>query len=411
MEVLIKLAAPRSPLAADAGAVLCAVAGDASAATSLASLGAAAAAVALAAPAAPPAAARAGLALLARLADAAPGAAAAIVDAHGAESLATLLLASRAAAHSKEHTDWENAAYTAIARLALVEAFAEALQAAGGVAPLVAAAADEIPTVRSAAAHALACLAAHKRLRPELVRRRCLQLFVSLAAQPRSRRKDLADCQRVGALGLANLTATYHFRAAAAKAGALDAVAALLRSGDPETRRTAANAAASLALHEENGRRLCFGGALPPLLLMARSGERAAELAAVTALSALAINPENREQLIREGGLHALQYLANSGDARAAGAAKAVLSRMRVARLRAAARLAGQVAVQAARMRGEGGGGSLAPPTAEARGAAVMAASKEKEKGKEKEKERGGKDKRSKPGKGGSSGKAPQRGR
>ena len=344
-------AAETDAFAVEVGGVLVSLAADPEAALLLLERGGGAAAVALARSMTVPAACRAGLRLLARLADAPGGGTAALCDAAGsAGALARLCLAARAAAASREKVDWENAACAAIGRLARTfEPFADAVLEADGLTLLVKAARDDIPSRRASAGYALACLAAHKRCRPALVRARCLQLFVTLASTS-SQRADLADCQRVAGLGLANLCASYHFRAAAARAGALEAATALMKAPSAAVRAGGAAAVAALALHEDNGRRLCFGGALPLLLAMARGGDPRCEAPAVRALAALALNRENQAALLREGGMHALQYVASSDDPAVAQEALALLHRLRMERLRGAARLAGAAAVEARRM-------------------------------------------------------------
>ena len=385
LDVLLRMATPPAPgetrlksrggqadvaetgaFAVEVGGVLVSLSADPEAASLLLERGGGAAAVALARTMATPAACRAGLRLLARLADAPGGGTAALCDAAGsAGALARLCLAARAAAAAREKVDWENAACAAIGRLARTfEPFADAVLEAGGLALLVKAARDDIPSRRASAGYALACLAAHKRCRPALVRARCLQLFVALA-NTSSQRADLADCQRVAGLGLANLCASYHFRAAAARAGALEAATALLKAPSAAVRAGGAAAVAALALHEDNGRRLCFGGALPLLLAMARGGDPRCEAPAVRAVAALALNRENQAALLREGGVHALQYVASSDDPVAAQEANALLHRLRMERLRAGARLAGAAAVEARRLTEEHGSLKAAAATAE----------------------------------------------
>ena len=374
LDVLLRLATPPVPgearskskassdiaetgaFAVEAGSVLASLAADPEAASLLLERGGGSAAVALARCMAVPAACRAGLRLLARLADAPEGGTAALCDAAGsAGALARLCLAARSAAAVREKVDWENAACAAVGRLARTfEPFADAILEADGLTLFVKAARDDIPSRRASAGYALACLAAHKRCRPALVRARCLQLFVALASTS-SQRADLADCQRVAGLGLANLCASYHFRAAAARAGALEAATALMRAPSAAVRAGGAAAVAALALHEDNGRRLCFGGALTLLLAMARGGDPRCEAPAVRALAALALNRDNQAALLREGGVHALQYVASSDDPAAANEATALLHRLRMERLRGAARLAGAAALEGRRLIDEHG--------------------------------------------------------
>jgi len=75
----------------------------------------------------------------------------------------------------------------------------------------------------------------------------------------------------------------------------------------------------------------------------------------VRAVAALALNRENQAALLREGGMHALQYVASSDDPVAAHEALALLHRLRMERLRGAARLAGAAAVEAKRLTEEHG--------------------------------------------------------
>ena len=284
---------------------------------------------------------RVGLQLLARLAERA-GAAQQLCDALGTGPLAALLLLALDAFMRREDVDGQRAALLALARVGTFEPFADAVAEQEGLAPILDAANDEVPALRAAAGYTLAMLVTHKRLRMALVKKRTLQLFVSMASVE-SRRRDLADCQRVAALGISRLCCTYHLRLAGAHAGALDAIVKMLRSEHADVRRGAAEAAAQMALVEDNSRRLCFGGALGPLFVMARSGDRFSEYEAVVALSHLAIMPENQNQIVKEGGIHVLQYLQSSADRRVADAAVKLMSRLRMHRLRAAAVLAGKV--------------------------------------------------------------------
>ena len=77
---------------------------------------------------------------------------------------------------------------------------------------------------------------------------------------------------------------------------------------------------------------------------MARSGDRFQENDAIKALSNLAISEENQKQLLKEGGQHALKYLELSTNPNVVKLSKKLQTRMRIAKLRAAARLAGRIA-------------------------------------------------------------------
>ena len=182
------------------------------------------------------------------------------------------LLANERSANG-DHFDAQRAALHCIAIMGESEAFANAFQDEGGVAMLLAGARAQVPALRIHAGHAIAKLCVHRRLRLALVRKRILQFFVGMAAIE-SKRIDLRDCKRVSALGLANMSTTYHLRLAAAAAGALPAVQKLVGDEDEEVRSLAATAMMQLALVEEQGRRLVFAGVLRPLIAMARSAWR-----------------------------------------------------------------------------------------------------------------------------------------
>jgi len=135
-------------------------------------------------------------------------------------------------------------------------------------------------------------------------------------------------------------------RALAAKVGALEAVTKMLRSRNVETARYAAKAASELSLHEENGRKMVLGGALKPLLEMAKSGDATCETEAVTALGNLALSQDNQTQFIKEGGMAAIEVMTLSRNPRVQHMAKKLLTRMRMSKLRAAARMAGMMATR-----------------------------------------------------------------
>ena len=343
------------------GTCLVAAAGDRTAAGALLQCGAGAAAVTLAGSTRRKVC-RLGIQLLARLADNSRAAASTLAAEYGAKPLAALLILRLATFSKAEDVDGQRAACLAIARIGQDEAFAEAIAEQDGLAPLLLELHREVPMLRAAAGYTLAILGQHKRLRLELVKKRCLQAFVAMAEMT-SQRQDFADCQRVAALGFINLCSTYHLRLAGAKAGVLDAIIVLLNATAVDVRRGAAQACAQLALVEENSRRLCFGGALHPLFAMARSGDRIAEHEAALALNALCVTPDNHKHMVREGVVHVLLYLTSSEDPKARDVATKMLSRIRRERLRSAARMAVRMARVAQGMQfGEGGGAERGAP-------------------------------------------------
>jgi len=275
-----------------------------------------------------------------------PDAVAGIVARHGAAELAGLVLHAQARAFESEHLDTQRAALKCATFLAESPDFANAFEAAGGLAVLLRELRAEVPALRVHAGHALATLCRHPRLRLLLVRKRVLQSFVSLA-DTESRREDLIDSKRVAALGIAACAATYQLRLAAAVAGALPAVQKLLSDEDAEVRCLAANALMMLSLHEESSRRLVFAGALRPLMAMARSGEPLQERCAVGALATLAINEENQKPMLTEGVMGVINYLSASSDASVRHHAAKLLKRIRLGQFRGAARMARIVVAKA----------------------------------------------------------------
>ena len=324
------------------GTCLAAAAGDRTAAGALLHYGAGAPAVTLAGSSRRKVC-RVGMQLLARLADNSRAAASTLAAEYGARSLAALLIFRLQTFAKAEDVDGQRAVCLALARIGQDEAFAEAVAELDGLAPLLVELHREVPVLRAAAGYTLAILGQHKRLRLELVKKRCLQAYVAMAEMT-SQRQDFADCQRVASLGFINLCSTYHLRLAGAKAGVLDAIILLLNASAMDVRRGAAQACAQLALVEENSRRLCFGGALHPLFVMARSGDRISEHEAALALNALCVAPENHKHMVREGVVHVLLYLTSSEDPAARDVATKMLSRIRRERLRSAARMAVRMA-------------------------------------------------------------------
>jgi hypothetical protein len=194
------------------------------------------------------------------------------------------------------------------------------------------------------AALCIANCAANKLLRVRLVKHRAFQLFVEMSKVGSHARKDMADFQRVAALGLRNLASNFDLRALAGKIGALEAVVKMLRSKDLEVARYAAKAASELSLHEENGRKMVLAGAFKPLIEMAKSGDAYCETEAVAALANLALTEDNQKQFQKEGGMAAIEVMTLSKNPRVQHLAKRLVSRMRVAKMKTAARFAVQMA-------------------------------------------------------------------
>jgi hypothetical protein len=108
--------------------------------------------------------------------------------------------------------------------------------------------------------------------------------------------------------------------------------------------RYAARAASELSLHEENGRRMVLTGALKPLIDMAKSGDAYCENEACTALNAMSLSEDNQKQFMKEGGLAAIEVMTLSKNPRVKHFSTKLVSRMRLTKLRTAARFAGQMA-------------------------------------------------------------------
>mmetsp|Transcript_1285 Transcript_1285/g.4291 ORF Transcript_1285/g.4291 Transcript_1285/m.4291 type:complete len:473 (-) Transcript_1285:817-2235(-) len=260
-----------------------------------------------------------------------------------------------------DDTNVEKSALTCIARLGVVKEFGDKVAETNNLSKLFRAANDSIASRKVPAALAVANMANNKDLRVKLVKHRAYQLFVEMG-KVGSQRADMMEYQRIAALGIRNLASNYQLRELADKVGALPVVVKMLGSPVVEVQRYAAKACSELTLHEENGRKLCFGGALLPLISMARSGDRYCENEAVTALSNLAISEENQRHMVKEGGVRALQYLTHSSNPRVTATANKLITRIRMAKLRTAARFAGRLAIQQRMDNGEDvGGGDMEP--------------------------------------------------
>ncbi len=255
---------------------------------------------------------------------------------------------------SKDDTDLERNALLGIARLLKLEEYAKKVcteKNGDRLKILVEKAGDDFASRKVPAALAVVNLCEHKELRLQLVRKRAFQLFVEMG-QVESLRRDQVNYQRVAAMGIANLSCNYQMRDIASKVGVLDAVAQMLASGSQAVRRHAAKACAELTLHEGNADQLAEGGAIPPLLAMARSGHRGSEAEAVRALNNMAISEANQRLILKEGGQSALLYLKASPNLAVQEVAGKIMTRIRVNKMRAAARFAGKVAMSAKKARG-----------------------------------------------------------
>ena len=115
---------------------------------------------------------------------------------------------------------------------------------------------------------------------------------------------------------------------------------------DLDVARFAAKAASELSLHEENGRKMVLADALKPLIDMAKSGDAYCETEAVAALANLAMGEDNQKQFMKEGGMAAIEVMTLSKNPRVQHNAKRLISRLRLAKMRTAARFAGQMATQ-----------------------------------------------------------------
>ena len=240
-----------------------------------------------------------------------------------------------------DDTDVEKWCLIAVARLSLATEFGNKLAAMDkfGVK-----ANDTIAGRKLPAALAIANLATNKMLRVRLIKYRALQLFVEMSKVSSNARRDMQDFQRVAALGIRNLAGSFDLRALAGKMGALEAVVKMLRSKDLDVARFAAKAASELSLHEENGRKMVLAGALKPLIDMAKSGDAYCETEAVAALANLAMGDDNQKQFMKEGGMAAIEVMTLSKNPRVQHNAKRLISRLRLAKMRTAARFAAQMA-------------------------------------------------------------------
>ena len=243
-----------------------------------------------------------------------------------------------------DDTEIEKWCLVAVARLSLAPEFSEKLAMTDKFPVLFDKANDTIASRKLPAALCIANLASNKQLRIKLVKHKAYQLFVEMAKVP-SARKDMMEYQRVAALGLRNLAASFDLRSLAAKVGALEACVKMLRSKNLETARYAAKAVSELSLHEENGRKMVLGGALKPLLEMAKSGDATCENEAVSTLANLALSEDNQKQFMKEGGMAAIEMMTVSRNQRVQHMAKKLMTRMRMTKMRTAARLAGQLAM------------------------------------------------------------------
>ena len=249
-------------------------------------------------------------------------------------------------ATKSDDTNVEKYALFCIARLCTVLKFADKCATGNKFPVLFKAANDNIASRKMPAALAIANAADHKDMRIKLVKHKALQLFCEMArvTSGEKTRADMLEYQRIASLGLSKLCATYQIRDLAAKVGALEVVIDMMTSPLQDVRRSAAVATSELTLHEDNARKMCMAGVIKPLLDMARSGDRFQENDAIQALSNLAISEENQKQLLKEGGQHALKYLELSTNPTVVKLSKKLQTRMRIAKLRAAARLAGRIA-------------------------------------------------------------------
>ena len=245
-----------------------------------------------------------------------------------------------------DDTDVENWCLVAVARLAQARLFSDTLAKQDKLKIIFAKANDSIAGRKFPAALCVANCAANKNLRVRLVKHRAYQLFVEMSQVGSHARRDMADYQRVAALGLRNLSSNFSLRALAGRIGAVEAVVRMLRSRDNEIRKYAAKAAAELSLHEENGTKMVEFGAFGPLIDMAKSGDKWCENEAVTALSNLALAEGNQSAFQNEGGMEAMEVMSLSRNPNVQKLAKKLTMRVRMTKLRTAARFAGKMAAQ-----------------------------------------------------------------
>ena len=203
---------------------------------------------------------------------------------------------------------------------------------------------DSIAGRKLAAALCVANCAPNKARRVRLVKHRAYQLFVEMSKVGSHARRDMQDYQRVAALGFRNLCSNFHLRALAGRAGAVEAVVRMLRGRDqahPVRRR---ESLPGLSLHEDNGKRMVEFGAFTPLIALAKSGDKYCEDEAVTALAEPALTEENQAEFQKEGGMEAMEMMALSRNPKVVKIAKRLTMRVRMTKLRTAARLAGKMA-------------------------------------------------------------------
>ena len=142
-----------------------------------------------------------------------------------------------------DETDVEKWCLITIARLSLADAFSEKIARMEKLPMIFTKANDTIAGRKLPSALCIANCASNKLLRVRLVKHKAFQLFVDMSKVSSAARSDMAEYQRVAALGLKNLSASFDLRALAAKVGVLEAVVKMLRSKDLEVARYAARAA------------------------------------------------------------------------------------------------------------------------------------------------------------------------
>ena len=242
-----------------------------------------------------------------------------------------------------DDTDVENWCLLAVARLAQAPLFSNKLAKMDKLPIIFAKANDSIAGRKLAAALCVANCAANKTLRVRLVKHRAYQLFVEMSKVGSHARRDMQDYQRVAALGFRNLCSNFHLRALAGRVGAVEAVVRMLRSRDQDIRRYAAKAAAELAARgqrQEDGRvrgvhAAHRAGQVGRQVLRGRSRHRARQLGA----------HRGEPVGVPEGGRH-----GGDGDdgaepePKVVKIAKRLTMRVRMTKLRTAARLAGKMA-------------------------------------------------------------------
>ena len=116
------------------------------------------------------------------------------------------------------------------------------------------------------------------------------------------------------------------------------------KDAEEKKKAKAAKAAAELSLHEENGKKMVEFGVFAPLIALAKSGDKYCEDEAVTALANLALTEENQAEFQKEGGMEAMEMMALSRNPKVVKIAKRLTMRVRMTKLRTAARFAGKMA-------------------------------------------------------------------